>query len=194
MRSRRATLYRTIFFVRTSFFDSVPALLDQVSKYFRGDATVLGRGQHDANWGLTPRLARTTFRRQTDRELVEIENDLLSEFDRLSVPYLSRRGIQSLWDKLALAQHHGLPTKLLDWTTNPLVAAWFAVESAASGTDAAVWAYDVRESDIAFYCGLLKRGRSTSSRLSAPFAYASDSMALASAYLQWWIREEGEDA
>lgn len=129
--------------------ESVADLLGRVAENYSGDRTVLFRGHTCDDWELVPRLARTTLRLTYAADILDAEAAVLDEFERLSVPHLGNRIISSTWDLLALAQHHGLPTRLLDWSTNPLVALWFAVEKPPErGRDAAIWAFNVDRSSV----------------------------------------------
>jgi hypothetical protein len=63
---------------------------------------------------------------------------VLEEFRNQSTPYLSFDPINE-WEWLAIAQHHGIPTRMMDWTLNPLVAAYFATSYKPLDTDSAIY-------------------------------------------------------
>src|SRR4051812_35610338 len=87
--------------------------------------TVLFRGQREDK-PLLPRIARVIPRRTST--VLEIECEMFDQFRRESRPRLPA-GTWTDWDLLVIAQHHGLPTRLLDWSKNPLAALCFAVEN-----------------------------------------------------------------
>lgn len=74
------------------------------------------------------------------------EKEIINQFRRESVPYIPYIP-KNDWQWLALAQHSGLPTRMLDWTRNPLVALWFTIEKPAINDYGVVWAYYLDDVD-----------------------------------------------
>lgn len=92
------------------------------------------RGQCDRNWDLSTSLIRLGG----GRGLGRLEGHLLRNFRKYARSNVT--GVQNLWDWLSLAQHHGLPTRLLDWTFSPYVALHFAtVDLRWKDSDAMLW-------------------------------------------------------
>ncbi|KGC44112.1 FRG domain protein [Burkholderia pseudomallei] len=85
----------------------------------------LFRGQRE-DWPLLPKLARLYNDKRLKGAFLDVERSMLEQFARQARVYVANE--QTNWDWLALAQHHGMATRLLDWTENPLLALWFAVQ------------------------------------------------------------------
>lgn len=113
---------------------------------------LLFRGQ-DVDKPLLPKIAREYER---ERELpplfkkINLHIDellMLKEFKRQARPFQDSN-LESNWDWLSLAQHHGMYTRLLDWTSNPIVAFYFSLIGNSFRTQSTVWIIKISPSQI----------------------------------------------
>ena len=99
-------------------------------------ASYLFRGHRECDWALLPMIDRVDHGEITRDDH---ERLMLEEFEKKS------RSVRSIpfsdsWELHAIARHHGIPTRLLDWTESPLTALFFATLGPSIG-DSVVWGY-----------------------------------------------------
>jgi FRG domain len=106
--------------------ESVHQLLQLASeRYFiKSRGQWVFRGHSDRKFNLIPSVGRGGH---TSASTEKFEKSLFRSFRREAGSYLDPLPAND-WEWLSVAQHHGLPTRLLDWSHNPLAALYFAVE------------------------------------------------------------------
>jgi hypothetical protein len=112
--------------------DAVAAAGEPAGHDARVHASLVFRGLARSSYSNVSGLARL------GEDYARLERHLIRNFRKYA--HREQPG-PTLWDWLSLAQHHGLPTRLLDWTFSPFVAAHFATATHAED-EAVVWAVD----------------------------------------------------
>ena len=114
--------------LQKAIFDGV---WDERIRRYRNNCVYRGMG--DVAWDLSPSLKRACAHDIT------LEKQMLRSLKKYG--YADLNGAASTWQILSIGQQYGLPTRLLDWTYSPLVAAHFATEN-----------QDVYDRDGVIYC------------------------------------------
>ena len=113
-----------------AFQDSILSKIDKIAVY---------RGVRSIHYDLLPKVWRVNKSRGKAKRL-DKERKSFETFVKNGRSLLDRDPIDD-WDWLAIAQHHGVSTRLLDWSHNPLVAAYFAVKDRDHKDDSCIYSY-----------------------------------------------------
>ena len=111
---------------------------------FPADKTIWYRGHGDISWPLIPSVQR--------EEYLGKEQYLTNDFYmKASVTLREKPDFRSYSDWLTIMRHYGLPTRVLDWSRSPLIAAYFAVGESLPNedADACIWVLHPEDLNVA---------------------------------------------
>ena len=134
----------------TKFKSTFIAELFADNPFRRGD--YIFRGQACSEWRLEPSFDRC-FKDLDRTSKIAVMEELLQFFRRECEGLgISQSILSDDLKTMALGQHYGLPTRLLDWTESPYIASFFAfndvMSTSVNSRDVAIWALDIRVKNI----------------------------------------------
>lgn len=148
------------FEIEIARFDDLVKVFDQLKTSAVRSRTFAWRGLSDASWPLHSSLYHRLLRSKAnsshpapvEANLAEREGRILKELHRWGLHFSEHGGRLSILNQLAMLQHYGAPTRLIDVTFNAWVGVWFAVEqkwragvSIREDVDARLFAIDVTD-------------------------------------------------